>query len=918
MAAEANRASALERLIGPLVGILVLLFTLTKAYERAELLSYDWRLNIRNSVFGMPPMDPRLGTIDIDDKSIEAEGRYQDWTRDKYLDVISVLSQFGAQAVAFDVYFTEPSSRVVSEREISRLSSIDSASVAALLRDADYDRHFKETIEAADNVYLAQFTVWGDETVGRTPDKEEALQWIRANSPKLPKGMSPAASTIARIEDFVPPLKILRDAARGFAFAQTVADVDGTRRRYPLVYQYGDDLFPALPLVAACDYLQVPVSSVEVTPGEHVRLPNAQTPEGRRTIDIPIDDEGNMIVNWVGRWDETFVHFPHIGLRWAAKQEILTRLKRIVSEQPHYAREPNLLMGALAEEGFDEPAKIQESIISYLRARFIEQEVQQHSGDVDPVEFWKKKGMSDPNEEQVAMVEQIALNNRLADLLAENQDTAVTDLLRALPDYDPTLVTESAEFVRSLLVDGTVPQSSRPLYYFRLSMYKGNVLTPESVAGKVLFYGLTGTGTEDLNVTPFQGDYPMVGIYPSVVNTIVEGLFIHRMPAWINALIIFAFGVLLSLVVPRLRVLAGAFLVGAAVILYILVAFFALTHALYWMEMVAPMATLVVGYLAITIYGYVIKEKEKDFVQGAFGHYLAPAVVDQIMNNPDMINQLGGEERVMTSFFSDVASFSTISECLTPAELVGFINDYLSEMCEIVEDFGGTIDKFEGDAILAFFGAPVYMDDHAVRGCLSCIDQQRALVEARKRWQADKSLPPALYELWDRWDKQGRIFAHVRMGLTAGPMVVGNMGSRARTDYTMMGDTVNLAARFESGQKLYGTGIMVNEAIHTAVDDIVETRRLDFIQVVGKEEPVTAYEVLERKGELSSQKSNVLELFNRGLESYEKFEFADAQKIFQQALEVDPTDGPSALYADRCEDFAANPPEDLVFRAESK
>ena len=210
------------------------------------------------------------------------------------------------------------------------------------------------------------------------------------------------------------------------------------------------------------------------------------------------------------------------------------------------------------------------------------------------------------------------------------------------------------------------------------------------------------------------------------------------------------------------------------------------------------------------------------------------------------------------------------------------------------------------------------MDDHAVRGCLSCVDQQRAMVEARNRWKTDQSLPPALYELWDRWDAQERIFAHVRMGLTAGPMVVGNMGSRARTDYTMMGDTMNLAARFESGQKLYGTGIMVNEAIHKAVADIVEWRQLDVIQVVGKEEPVKAFEVLERKGELDSQKYQVLELYNRGLEAYQKFEFVEAQRIFQQALEVDPADGPSALYADRCEDFASNPPEDLIFRAESK
>jgi adenylate cyclase len=279
---------------------------------------------------------------------------------------------------------------------------------------------------------------------------------------------------------------------------------------------------------------------------------------------------------------------------------------------------------------------------------------------------------------------------------------------------------------------------------------------------------------------------------------------------------------------------------------------------------------------------------------------------------------LGGEERVMTAFFSDIASFSTISECLTASELVRFINEYLSEMCDIIENYGGTIDKFEGDAIVAFFGAPIRYEDHAVRGCMACIDQQHGLVALRQRWQADQTLPQRLQDLRVRWEKQGRLFAKVRMGLTCGPMVVGNMGSRRRTDYTMMGDVVNLAARFESGQKIYGTNIMVNDQVYEQVKDLVEYRRLDLIQVMGKEEPVTAYEVLDRKGQLSPQQYEVVGLYNQGLERYDQFDFAGARKLFDQALTIDPQDGPSLLYADRCEEFAADPPKDLVYRAQSK
>jgi adenylate cyclase len=172
--------------------------------------------------------------------------------------------------------------------------------------------------------------------------------------------------------------------------------------------------------------------------------------------------------------------------------------------------------------------------------------------------------------------------------------------------------------------------------------------------------------------------------------------------------------------------------------------------------------------------------------------------------------------------------------------------------------------------------------------------------------------------LRDRWQAQGRTFTQVRIGVTTGPMIVGNMGSRTRTDYTMMGDTVNLAARFESGQKVYGTNVMVNDLIYEQVADLVESRKLDLIQVVGKEEPVTAYEVLERKGELGAEMMQVLELYNQGMDTYWEYKFAEAKKFFDQALAIVPSDGPSALYADRCEDFSLNPPEDLVFRAESK
>ena len=925
MAAETSNKPRLQLYLGPIVGILVLLFSLTKAYERAELVSYDWRFNIRNSIFGLPEMDPRLGTIEIDDQTLEVEGRWQNWTRAEYIDVVRILGQYKAERVGFDIYFPDPITKLITERQLRGLKKIDEQSVESLLANADYDTRFGRAIEEADNVYLAQYLIVQEDPgqAFKNPplskDQMAVLEKLRAISPRL---MVPASeSTLSRASDFEPPIPVLRDAARGFAYAQTTEDFDGARRRYPLVLQYQDIIFPSIALLIACDHLQVPINKVEVWPGDHILLPNAHFSDGRtQDIEIPIDPHGTMNVNWAGRWEETFVRYTHLALRRAAQREdrerVLDELKRIVAADPAARKNPRVLPQLLADAGYDDPQEARSAVVTWLQASGIESAVRRQP-DQDAAAFWASKGVKEPQDAQLQMYAQIRRNNRVAPLVEQNPATDIASLKTSFPEYGEGDLRQSLYFARAHLVDGKISPEARPLFFYPYSNAQGLLITPDELKGKILFYGQTSTGSTDLSVIPFQGNYPMVGIYSNVLNTILQESFISRMPVWLRAAFVLVLGLAMSLIVPKLKVLQGALLIAALGAVYALVALFSFTHGI-WLEVIGPMLTITTGYLALTIYGYIIKEKEKEFVQGAFGHYLSPTVVEHIMANPNMINQLGGEERVMTAFFSDIASFSTISECLTPGELVDFINGYLTEMCDIIEGYGGTIDKFEGDAIVAFFGAPLYYDDHAVRAVMACIDQQRKLIELRQRWDEPGAIPPRLKELRDRWQSQGRTFAQVRIGITAGPMIVGNMGSRTRTDYTMMGDTVNLAARFESGQKVYGTNIMINDLIYEQVKDLVDARKLDLIQVVGKEEPVTAYEVLERKGELSAEMMQVLELYNQGQEAYWRFQFNEARQLFEKALEIAPDDGPSALYADRCEEFALNPPEDLVFRAQNK
>jgi adenylate cyclase len=214
-------------------------------------------------------------------------------------------------------------------------------------------------------------------------------------------------------------------------------------------------------------------------------------------------------------------------------------------------------------------------------------------------------------------------------------------------------------------------------------------------------------------------------------------------------------------------------------------------------------------------------------------------------------------------------------------------------MCDIISAHNGTIDKFEGDAIIAFWGAPIDQPTHAKLACFACIDMQKRLVALRKQWA-----------------EEGRHQMLVRMGINSGPMVVGNMGSETRMDYTIMGDTVNLAARLEGANKFYKSFSMISEFTYKQVADDIDARELDIIRVVGRNEPIAVYEVLDRKNQVSGKLADVVDLYSKGMELYKQRNFKDAIVQFKKGLELLPTDGPSLTLLERCEIYLKSP--DLV------
>ena len=321
----------------------------------------------------------------------------------------------------------------------------------------------------------------------------------------------------------------------------------------------------------------------------------------------------------------------------------------------------------------------------------------------------------------------------------------------------------------------------------------------------------------------------------------------------------------------------------------------------YVLPMVTPIVGIGITYVSNILYRVLNEQKDKKFLKDTFGAYISPELIDQ-MYEEKQEPKLGGNTGYHTAFFSDIQSFSAFSEVMEPEAMVKLMNEYLTEMTNILLDHQGTLDKYIGDSIVAFYGAPVTVEEHELLACKTALAMEKKIVELREKWSHEDDKPDLVHHL------------RHRVGLNSGPMVTGNMGSEMRMNYTMMGDTVNVAARLESSAKLYGVYIQVAENTYKKVKDEFEWRTLDYVRVKGKKVPVHVYELLSEKGQLDDDTAKMLTIFHEGLELYSAQKWNDALKKFEESATLEdefptrPTT-PSKVYIFRCNHFIENLPE---------
>lgn len=413
------------------------------------------------------------------------------------------------------------------------------------------------------------------------------------------------------------------------------------------------------------------------------------------------------------------------------------------------------------------------------------------------------------------------------------------------------------------------------------------------IKDKIFFAGATAIGIYDLRVTPFEENFPGTETHLNAVDNMMQRNFFHTVPdeAVYMPIVLTVIGLLLSVALSFLGAVPNLLLTALMLIGVILYDEHFLFNKGIVVSIIWPVFLIAALYTGLIFYRYLTEERGKKELRQTFQKYVSPAIVEEILAHPANI-ELGGRKANLTVFFSDVRGFTTISEKLDPKALSDLLNSYLTPMTEIVFKNKGTLDKYMGDAIMAFFGAPIGIPDHAKWACRCALQS------------LDK-----LHDLQKEYEKKGLPTIDIGIGLNTGEVNVGNMGSQTVRSYTVMGDAVNLASRLEGINKQYGTRIILSEFTHEAVKSNFVCREVDWVRVKGKVLPVKIYELLAEE-KVKSTVAEMLKWFGEGYQHYHNKAWTEGLAAFNRALNIVPDDQVAKLYIERCQDYITEPPAD--------
>ncbi len=910
-----------------LVTILVItLLTAAGAFTNLEYNAFDSLMKVKKA----PVERTDVVMVAIDDDATENVGQFP-WPRDILGDVIMRMRELGARKVVFDIEYPTASVKGLNrdvEKQLPGMVAEAGDNVSGYLGEllermadpqsygltddeildlgielyedyipAEFDAFYEDVagsvIRDNDMYFAKSLRFFGDSWLGSNMQDlgvritEEYDQWITNN--KLIKNVSDDGGYIARESNyffnkrtvgrrgFAPALQSMVEAAAGFGYCNVWLDDDGVRRRVKLFYDHNDGYVGQLtfaPMLSELQPTRIIREKARLTLKD-AHIVNADGQEEIKDMVIPLDKDGNVVINWTQNkfLDSYTIVSAYDLVRLDDLEDYLIGWLQKLTDtygvainraSPAYVKEAKKLV-----KEYDSLEKTREKLFNRTSGSTIDDPDFDVYFEGRKSFFNKCMQLSDMNYQQEIM---------------DYWDTRMEKYA-----HNPAEVTrctnERAGFVALYSAYRDAVES----------YYNADDYLSRKFSGAFCIIGHTATGSTDLGNTPFETGFPNIGTHANVYNTIMNQDFITPTPWYYGIVIASLLLILITISFRSTGMFAQnmSYFIGLVAFLAIIVALFVTTQI--YIEVVAGAIIMVVGAIGQVALRFAKTAKEKGFIRQAFGTYLSPAVIDEIIKDPSKLS-LGGEEKYLTAMFTDIRSFSTLSEKVTPTQLVSFLNKYLTRLSDIILENGGTIDKYEGDAIIAFFGAPISFEDHAWRAAISAVRMKQAEADFNTEMLAAGIIPTPVY---------------TRIGLNTGDMVVGNMGTDAKMNYTMMGNAVNLAARLEGVNKVYHSWILVSEATWNGANSgehegVLLGRRFDRVRVVGINTPVQLVNILGVKSELDPALIESVDLFHKGLDCYLAKDFAKGKEFFDQATALYPSDEAASVFAERCATNLAN------------
>lgn len=897
-------------------------------------LRYKWALNnvyVSNEEKSKIQKNLNVCIIDIDERSVSKEklGYYGNWPRSTHGNLIDSLSKHYPGAILFDICFHEPeddnikkSTSNILNRGLSSLpqKTIPDGLIDSVIKSIDFDNQFAFSTERVGNVIHCfsarnrsdytdmEWSLIKNKTTEKWLDTLNGSGYI--NLPASDQYNAFNASNTKPVIDGIFPS--LGKSAMSIGYINAAPNSDGIIRSIPLLFRYGNHKIATLSLsvVAACKLFGTPDSEIVFKPGKYLEI--------GKPFKIFKAFDGSLKIS--------FPHFSNNELK-----VLLREKSRILALKDGQSLIVTSYCKAVYDSGADQyiismnSGDFPVSVIKSIQSKSIGDYLNLNTGSSlnlpNGISLTKDSDLdwllSDSNGNEYYLQENDirTITNIETDELGQfhNKDKLIFHTLKVWKK-DGKLYTSIPVLTEQVLLElmntswekimampsGTrmefgpsirIPIDNENLHtinyigprktfqYYSYYDILNNRVSGE-LDGKIFIIGSSLPNLFDIKAAPHDIWFPGVEIHASLLNSFLQNSFISKPSDQSTILILVLFALLGAILFSISSPILGAILFVLTLFLYFIVSMSLFNTSKIWIPVAEPIFALSYTFLFSIAYRFLVEEKNKKYLYATFSSYLSPAVIENMYQNK-ITPTLGGVESEITAFFTDIQGFSSFSEELgSPTKLVSLLNEYLSAMTDILLGNEGTLDKYEGDAIIAFFGAPTSSSIHPYQACLTALKMQLALADLREKWtkEGDK---------WPDIVKKMRM----RIGVNSGLIVTGNMGSNKRMNYTMMGDEVNLAARLESAAKQFGVFTLIGENTYKHVSSKFEFRHLDKIRVVGKDIPVNVYELLSEKGMLSESTQMMRELYSKGYEMYIKKNFTAAVRFFEQSHQLEPNLG---------------------------